>query len=125
MLTAETFDQLELNSRSIQEKPMLRLTKPRHVSTSRPENKRRAYTMLIAIALSTTSASAYAGDHAVKTPRPTSGAGVPAWVLRECRPATPAELAAQWAGPGEWFYRTTWDFCYLDTRPGLHCPPFC
>lgn len=99
---------------------MVRLTNPRFVSTCLTENKRRAYATLLAIALSATSANAYAGGDAMKVARPTSGAGVPAWVVRECRPATGAEMLAKIAGPGEWFYRGTGDYCYLDTRSILY-----
>ena len=98
---------------------MLRFIKSRSVSTRRPKNQRRAYATLLAIALSATNTNAYAGDHAMKAQRPTSGWGVPAWVVRECRPATGAEILAKRAGAGEWFYRVTYDFCYLDTRPGV------
>jgi hypothetical protein len=101
---------------------MTRVTQSRYVSRHRPLSTCAVFAILLAIALS---ASADAGSNPSKSDRPTSGKGVPAWVRRECRPATPAELAAQWAGPGEWFYRTTWDFCYLDTRPGLWCPSYC
>jgi hypothetical protein len=73
--------------------------------------------MLLAMALST--ANAHADDNAGKTRRATSGKGVPAWVLRECRPWTGAEILARIAGPGEWFYRESGNFCYLDTRPGV------
>ena len=101
---------------------MTRETQSRSVSWHRPSSAFAAFAILFAVALST---SANAGTNPSKSDRPTSGKGVPAWVRRECRPATPAELAAQRAGAGEWFYRTTWDFCYLDTRPGLWCPPYC
>jgi len=101
---------------------MTRVTQSLYVSQRRSPGACAAFAILLAVALST---SANAGNVSLKSGRPTSGAGVPAWVRRECRPATPAELAAQRAGPGEWFYRTTWDFCYLDTRPGLWCPPYC
>jgi hypothetical protein len=98
---------------------MLRLTKPRYVSTFCPKNKRRAYATLLAIALFTTNANAYVCDNATKARRARYGEGVPAWVVRECRPATGGEILARRAGPGEWFYRVTDDFCYLDTRPGV------
>jgi hypothetical protein len=75
--------------------------------------------MLLAIALSMTHASAYAGDNAVKARRPTSGEGAPAWVVQECRPATGAEIMGRFAGPGYWFYRVTGDFCYFDRRPNV------
>lgn len=87
----------------------------RYVSTS----WRRAFATLLAIALCTTNANAYVRDNAKATRRTTSGEGVPAWVVRECRPWTGAEILARIAGPGEWFYRGTGDFCYLDTRPGV------
>jgi hypothetical protein len=96
---------------------MFRLSKTRDVSSSYSKNKRRAYAMLLVIALSM--ANAHASDNARETRRPTSGKGVPAWVVRECRPWTGAEILARIAGPGEWFYRGTGDFCYLDTRPGV------
>ena len=72
--------------------------------------------MLLAIALSTVMAQA---ENQNRQTRKTSGKGVPAWVLKECRPWTGAEILARIAGPGEWFYRESGDFCYLDTRPGV------
>lgn len=51
--------------------------------------------------------------------RPTSGYGVPDWVSRECRPATGPEIIARMAGPGDYFYRDSGDFCYFDRRPGV------
>ena len=99
---------------------MLRLTSPRYAFTYRPENRRRAYARLLALALCATNSNAYAGGDAMKVARPTSGAGVPEWVVRECRPATGAEMLAKIAGPGEWFYRGTGDYCYLDTRSILY-----
>jgi hypothetical protein len=101
----------------MQETPMSSLFHPRYFSTNGQKNKRWAYVILVAISLSTE--HAYAGDHASETQRKTSGKGVPAWVVRECRPWTGAEILARIAGPGEWFYRETGDFCYLDTRPGV------
>jgi hypothetical protein len=97
---------------------MLRLTNPRHVSTYLTENKCRAYATLLAIAL--TAPNAYAGGDALKVARPTFGAGVPEWVVRACRPETGAEMLAKIAGPGEWFYRGSGDYCYLDTRSILY-----
>ncbi len=98
---------------------MLRFTMPRYVFTYPPKSRRKAYAMLLAIALSTTHTSAYAGDNAAKPRRATSGEGVPAWVVQECRPATGAEIMGRFAGAGYWFYRATGDFCYSDLRPNV------
>lgn len=87
--------------------------------TERRQNKRRACATLLAFALSMTNANAQARDNAKEARRPTSGEGVPAWVIRECRPATGAEMLARIAGPGQWFYRGSDDYCYFDTRPGV------
>jgi hypothetical protein len=98
---------------------MLSFSTPRYVSTYPPISRRKAYAMLLAIALSTTQASAFAGDSAAKARRATSGEGVPAWVVQECRPATGAEIMGRFAGAGYWFYRATGDFCYSDLRPNV------
>ena len=95
---------------------MSSLSRTRRVFRALRNNRRRACASLLAIALST--AMAQAGDQNRPT-RQTSGRGVPAWVLKECRPWTGAEILARIAGPGEWFYRESGDFCYLDTRPGV------
>ena len=63
--------------------------------------------------------AAAAGDNALTFGRPPSGEGVPAWVIRDCRPATGAEIMGRFAGAGYWFYRTTGDFCYFDRRPNV------
>jgi hypothetical protein len=98
---------------------MLSFTTPRYGSTYPPKSRRKAYAMLLAIALSTTQASAVGGDSAGKARRATSGEGVPAWVVQECRPATGAEIMGRFAGAGYWFYRATGDFCYSDLRPNV------
>lgn len=95
---------------------MSSLSTTRRVFRCLRNSKRRACATLLAVALST--AMAQAGDRNRPT-RQTSGRGVPAWVLKECRPWTGAEILARIAGPGEWFYRESGDFCYLDTRPGV------
>jgi hypothetical protein len=46
-------------------------------------------------------------------------AGGPACVVKYCRPASGIEIWGRFAGPGDWFYRTTGDFCYFDPRPIL------
>ncbi len=46
-------------------------------------------------------------------------AGVPVCVVKYCRPASGIEIIGWFAGPGDWFYRTTGDFCYFDPRPIL------
>jgi hypothetical protein len=86
---------------------------------SRFANMRPAYAALLAVTLWTTNANAFVRDDAEGSGRRTSGPGVPAWVVRECRPWTGAEILARSAGPGEWFYRGSGDFCWLDTRPGV------
>ncbi len=80
---------------------------------------RITYAIALAVALSAAGANAYAGDYAMQGGRPTSGYGVPGWVLRDCHPATGAQMLARMAGPGQWFYRGSDDLCYQDLRPGV------
>lgn len=87
---------------------------------NRHECRRRASAILFAAALTAPSiTAAAAGDNAMTFGRPPSGEGVPAWVVRDCRPATGAEIMGRFAGAGYWFYRTTGDFCYFDRRPNV------
>jgi hypothetical protein len=81
--------------------------------------KRGACGALLAIALAATHANAADGGRYAATPGTTSGPYVPAWVARECHPATGAQMLAWMAGPGQWFYRGSDNFCWLDTRPGV------
>ena len=90
---------------------------PRNVFAFRPGSARKTGGSLLAMALIGTFANSYAGERA--TGRPTSGEGVPTWVVQECRPATGAEIMGRFAGAGYWFYRSTGDFCYFDRRPGV------
>jgi hypothetical protein len=85
----------------------------------RPHCKRRASATLFAAALTAAPMAAAAGDNVLNFGRPTSGEGVPPWVVRDCRPATGAEIMGRFAGAGYWFYRTTGDFCYFDRRPNV------
>jgi hypothetical protein len=85
----------------------------------RAMTKSRVRAALTAIALSMTMTNAHAGDPLEKAGKPRSGDGVPAWVVRDCRPATGVEILSRFAGPGYWFYRETGDFCYFDRRPGV------
>ena len=85
----------------------------------RPHCKRRASATLFAVALTAAPMAVAAGDNAMNFGRPTSGEGVPPWVVRDCRPATGAEIMGRFAGAGYWFYRTTGDFCYFDRRPNV------
>lgn len=75
--------------------------------------------MLLAFALFATRWEAFARDKVLDAGRPTSGEGVPAWVVRDCRPATGAEILGRFAGAGYWFYRVTGDFCYFDRRANV------
>jgi hypothetical protein len=74
---------------------------------------------VIAVILAASGASAGAAARSAKAARPTTGYGVPAWVAKECRPANGGELLGRFAGPGDYFYRDSGDFCYFDRRPGV------
>lgn len=85
----------------------------------RPECKRTAFATALFAAALTAATMATAGENAMNFGRPTSGEGVPPWVVRDCRPATGAEIMGRFAGAGYWFYRATGDFCYFDRRPNV------
>jgi hypothetical protein len=104
---------------------MPRLTDRPRLSAIRRRISRKTKAMPAALALSVTLAlamtigAARANGHVTKAERPTSGGAPPAWVIRDCRPATGVEILSRFAGPGFWFYRETGDFCYFDRRPGV------
>jgi hypothetical protein len=93
--------------------------------SARPHRNGRATRVALAAAalltplLLSACMSAPTGGRRPVAGRPTSGYGVPDWVLRECRPASGAEIIARMAGPGDYFYRDSNDFCYFDRRPGV------
>jgi hypothetical protein len=102
-----------------QEEPMAPFALRQSDSPHSRRSRRQIGALLLAAAVAAPCANAFAGARAAAAAQPNSGYGAPDWVLRECRPATGAEILGRFAGNGYYFYRDTGDFCYFDRRAGV------